>query len=392
MLLAAANAHGLKISYGIVALAETGILASALLFVVGSKLRTSDIPVLTFLYLSATLSVLMSLAHETFAIDALRNFLIVGCFLLLGSRCSFETIKTSFLCTGLLVAGGLILEISSVSTYIDLFRPADYFSSTRGINPPEFLKERGLAIGTIAYNGRFTFGVWSGHRTSSIFLEQVGINTYAIVVSIYLLAFWKRLSRLHLIFFVLLYLAIVLTNNARLAPLVGVCFVGGFFVFPHLPRYLQILMPVGIIVATFLLFNFVNGRAGDDVIGRMWVTYEFLHSLTVDNLLFGAPRRVSGAADTGYGYLVASATMFGALIYLAFVVLICPQESREERRLAWGLAVYIFFWLLVGGTGSFTIKSASLLWALVGFARSGLLRDRFQDDVERGALIGSPLS
>jgi hypothetical protein len=369
MLLAAANARGIHISFSIVAVVETAILACALLLVVLTPPLATDRPVFAFLYASALLALYVSLANDRISVDGLRNFLIVGVFLLVGSRCSTQTIKAAFLAVGLIVAGGLIIEIASTDTYVYLLQPAKYFANTRGINAPDFLLERGLAIGTIAYEGRFSFGVWSGSRTSSIFLEQVGINTYAIVLTIYLSVFWRKIPRWQVVFFVALYLAIILTNNARLSPIVGVVLVAGYMVFPRLPPYCQWVIPAVILLGTQIIFQFVEGRSGDDIIGRMWTTYRFLDEITLSQYLIGDPYILPSAGDTGYGYIIISVSLIGAIMYAAFVIYICPQGSKEERRLAWGTCTYIFFWLLVGGTGTFTIKTAPLLWALVGYYR-----------------------
>lgn len=366
MVLAALGARGLPISYGIVAGVEVAILAAGLLMTVATGLTRKDTPVLAFLYATAVLAAFMSVVHGRIIVDGLRNFLIVGVFLLVGHRCTARSIERIFLIVGVVVAAVLALEIINLEWYVYLFHPADYFSKTRGIATPEFLRERGLAIGTIAYEGRFSFGIWHGSRTSSVFLEQVGINTYAIVLTIYLSCMWKKLPRWQILLFAVLYTAIIVTNNARLAPIVGVIILFGYLAFPKLPRFSQFMIPICILSGVFLLFEFVDGRSGDDLLGRMWTTYRFLRELDISQYLMGDPGLLRAAGDTGYGYLICSMTLLGTLIYAAFVIFICPQESDNERRLSWGVCTYIFFWILVGGTGAFTIKTAPLLWALVG--------------------------
>jgi hypothetical protein len=62
--------------------------------------------------------------------------------------------------------------------------------------------------------------------------------------------------------------------------------------------------------------------------------------------------------------------VLGLLLHWLFVTFIVPQRSPEQQRCAYGLAVYTFTNLLIGGTAIFSIKVAALLWLLVGFMSS----------------------
>lgn len=368
-LLAFLAAQGGPATMGIVIAFELLVLLSALGLVASVSLHRQDVLPLVFLYFTVLVALLSSLVAETPFMDSVRNILIIAAFTMLGTRSAERTIRLAFnICTALTLAV-LLLEIISVETYASLFRPGDYLAKTRGYAVKEFYEDTGLSMGTIVYEGRFSFGLFDGPRTSSIFLEQVGINCFAIVTMVYLTTMWDRVSRWEKLLGVGTVALIILSNNARMASLLVPIYVVGYFVFPRLPRHAIALIPVALFLGAWILFQFKVPEHGDDLIGRLAVSYLFISDLNAHDLLFGNHELAQESFDTGYGYVLASATIFGALAYWAFLTLVVPQKNAMQRRCAWGMAIYIYLWLLVGGTGSFSIKTAALLWLLIGFVR-----------------------
>lgn len=376
---AAAAAIGVPMNNPIVIAAELFIILSAIgLSFYRDGIRQDDVPPLLFLGGITGVALLGSLLFERPMIEGVRNVLIIAAFTILGVRFDEKMLRFAFGISCVIALGVLLIEISSVETYAAIFRPADYLAKTRGYEIKEFMEETGLAIGTIAYSGRFSFGLYDGPRTSSIFLEQVGINCFSIVIMVYLCAMWQRLSVAERVLALATVILIVVTNNARMSSLLAPLFLIGYFVFPRLPRYWQALIPLVSLVATFVIFAFVRVRYGDDLIGRLATTYRVLTSYQAGDLLLGAPEMISHTGDTGYGFVVASMGIIGAVFYWAYFTVIVPQTTDTARRAAWGAAVYIYIWLLVGGTGTFSMKSAPLVWLLLGYCRGSFMpaRDR----------------
>lgn len=362
-------ARGVPMNVMIVIICEILIILAALGASAMGGWRRSDALPLGYIYFSAALALVMSLAQTKFAVDGLRNVLIVAGFTLLGARASERTVRTVFaICAGLTLVV-LIWEIAALESYAATFRPADYLAKTRGYEVKEFYEDVGLSVGTINYSSRFSFGIFTGPRTSSILLEQVGINCFAITVMIYLSTMWARLFRWERALSIVTVILIILSNNARMASLVLPILFAGYFLFPHLPRYCNFAIPVLLLLGMLLVFQFEQVRIGDDFIGRLGVSYKFLSRLTPQDLLVGSPRLLTRAFDTGYGYVIASTTIFGAIAYWAYLSFAVPQDSAVKRRAAWSMNTYIYLWLMVGGTASFSMKTASLLWFLMGFVR-----------------------
>lgn len=362
-------ARGMPVNVTMVIACEIIIILMALLASAMGGFRRSDALPLGYIYFSTVLTVVMSLIQAKAAVDGLRNILIIAGFTMLGARASERTIRTVFAICTVVTLFVLVWEIAGLESYAATFRPADYLAKTRGYEVKDFIEDLGLSIGTIGYSNRFSFGIFTGPRTSSIFLEQVGINCFAIVLMVYLSALWSRLSGWERMQTIATVVLIILSNNARMAALVLPVLIVGFFIYPRLPRYANILLPIVLLGGMLIVFQFEQIRIGDDLVGRLGVTYKFLSRLTPADLLIGNPRLLTRSFDTGYGYVIASTTIFGAIAYWAYLTFVIPHDSIVKRRTAWSMNTYIYLWLMVGGTASFSMKTASLLWFLVGFVR-----------------------
>ncbi|PXA94645.1 hypothetical protein DMC47_20440 [Nostoc sp. 3335mG] len=368
---AAAAAAGAPMNNPIVIVTEIILLGIAFtLSFYRDGLRREDMPALLLIGGIAGIALLGSLVFERPMIEGFRNVLIIAAFTVLGIRYDEKMLRIAFALSCLIALGVLLIEINNVETYAAIFRPADYLSKTRGYAIKEFMEETGLAIGTIAYSSRFSFGLYDGPRTSSIFLEQVSINCFSIVLMVYLCTMWQRLSIAERVLTLATVVLIVVTNNARMSSILAPLFLFGYWIFPRLPRYWQALIPVVSLAVTFLLFAFLPLRAGDDLLGRIGTTYRVLTSLSADDILLGSPEWIPRTGDTGYGFVIASMGLIGGLMYWAYLTIIVPQTSAIARRAVWGASLYIYIWLLIGGTGTFSMKSAPLLWLLLGYCRA----------------------
>ncbi len=369
-LFAAAAAAGAPMNNGIVTATEILIIAVAIgLSLYRDGVRREDTPSFLFLGTIVGVALLGSILFERPMIEGVRNVLIIVAFTMLGTRFDEPMLRRAFVLSCAVAVGVLLIEINNVETYAAIFRPADYLSKTRGYAINEF-DDIGLAAGTVQYEGRFSFGMYSGPRTSSIFLEQVGINCFSIVSMVYLCTMWPRLPIPQRILTLATVILIVVTNNARMSAILAPMFLVGYFVFPRLPRYWAALIPVLSLAATFTIFAFARARYGDDLIGRIATTYRVLNSMSAGDLILGAPALIARTGDTGYGFVIASMGLIGAMAYWAYLTIIVPQNSPTARRAAWAASVYIYVWLLVGGTGTFSMKSAPLLWLLLGYLRA----------------------
>ena len=171
---------------------------------------------------------------------------------------------------------------------------------------------------------------------------------------------WKEKSLQLLTIFL-----IIASNNARMGALMCLVMPIGYFVFPWLNRNLILAIPFVILGIIFSLSSYLQNAVGDDLTGRLGVTYRLLNRFNLADLFAGNPLVVEKTFDSGYAFIIASIGLFGGLAYLLFLVYYPRHETKEQSRASWSLAIYILAWLTVGGTATFSIKTAALLWSFI---------------------------
>jgi hypothetical protein len=364
-ILAMIVARGINIGFAGVGALEALITLSAIALSLSRGISIRDVGPISLVLVITIIAVIASIGYDKLYVGSIRNFLIIFAFCTLGQRSSADTIRRLFLTVSLITLVVLIWEISSVETYATVFSPAHYFEVTRGVSVSEF-DDSGLSIGTISYTGRFSLGLFSGRRTSSIFLEQVSINAYSIVCMVFLSSFWNKLSWKERAIQLATIILIVTSNNARMGALMCIFMPVGYFVFPYISRIFVPILALCIIGSIFALSPYIADAVGDDLTGRLGVTYRLLNQFSISELLLGSPVKVDRMFDSGYAFIAASVGLFGGLAYLAYLTLYPGFGNDAQRRGSWSAAVYILAWLTIGGTATFSIKTASLLWMLVG--------------------------
>jgi hypothetical protein len=362
--LAILGARGIPLSYSSVAAVEIVIMFACLALSLSTGFSNHDIMPLAILWFIATIALIASIYFDRIYVVSIRNFALITVFGMLGHRMNINFIRKAFLITSTMTLVVLIWEISSVESYASFFSPAHYYEMTRGVGLNEF-DDSGLSIGTIAFEGRFSLGIFSGRRTSSIFLEQVSINSYAIVCMVFLNGMWGKLSLKEKSLQLVTILLIIASNNARMGALMCIVMPMGYLVFPWLNRNLILAIPFVIIGLIFLLSGYIQNAMGDDLTGRLGVTYRLLNRFDLADLFVGNPLIVGRTFDSGYSFIIASIGLFGGLAYLLFLAYYPRHETEDQRRASWSLAVYILTWLTVGGTATFSIKTAALLWSFI---------------------------
>jgi hypothetical protein len=326
-----------------------------------------DLPTLFFMLFTLFVSVYISVLNKMAFVDHFRNVLIIFCFAGLGSWCNERTLKLVFRIAALVVFVFLLFEIVDVKLYVSLVHPSDYFANTRGLKPYSF-NTTGLFQNALGFPGRFSFGIID-HRSSSIFLEQVSLANFCGVMAIYLASMWNRLGRGDRTLLIATAVLILTTNDTRTMLIFSLACIGGYFVFPLIPKFWNLaLMPL-IVAAGFLVFSVNPNATGDNFTGRINLTMHKL--MEVDSLapLCLSADRHAEFGDSGYVYLIYGATVFGVIAFWLFVCLYPAGHTPAQRRAAHSLSLFIFLNMMIGGTAIFSMKISGLLWLLIGHMR-----------------------
>jgi len=379
-LLALINAHVMHLSFMSAALAEVLVLAGAVAIFLTTPKRTEDRGPIALLAFFIIIALAISMVVQSIQIEVTRNLAIVACFSLVGLRSTKQSLRLTMTIASVLVAVVLLLEIISTPSYVAVFQPAEYFAATRGIEVAAY-NDTGLFGNALGWEGRFSILNIMDHRGSSLFLEQVSLGNFAMVISIYLGVCWADLSRWErggLISLVCLILVATASRTASsffvMAPIV-------VLLAPRLPRFASLAVLPLCMLAALVVFQFLPASNGDDLAGRIGYTMRNLADLDLAAYFGAAALSASWYADSGYVYLLTSTTIFGVMAFWLYVSLF-PASSSPQSKIASALiSIYVFMNLLVSGTSIFSLKTAAVLWIIAGCSAAVFAKSHEADDV-----------
>ena len=367
--LAFLNAHGFYVGRSLVIVTELLVLAGAALALLLTGFRQQDAPPLLFFATFIFLAVAASLFNGQPIIDMARNAAIISLFLMLGTRLDSAGVRRCFLIAGLLVCAVLLIEIVSTDTYASMFEPGPYFQQTRGIGVSEY-DESGLFAPALGFEGRFSLLSITGHRTASLFLEQVSLGNFAAVLSMFLACKWQDIGRWQRTFSIALITLILLTTNSRAGLGLSLAALAAYHIAPKLNRFVPLLVLPLVLIATAVI-SWAIPSTSDDLPGRLGVTMKTLGELDIPSLLAFRAVDAAGFADSGFTYVITISSIFGLLALWLFASTIAVGDRDDLKRCGLLLSLYIFGNLSVSGTSIFSIKTAALLWLLIGHLRRG---------------------
>lgn len=121
------------------------------------------------------------------------------------------------------------------------------------------------------------------------------------------------------------------------------------------------LLIVGMLLSIALFFD---GRYSDSVIGRLFVSGKMLLSLDL-GMIFGGVGFDIYFGDMGYPSLL---TRLGVVLCLFLWIAFWLVNMEDERgdRFRASITLYMSLILSVSGTSLFALKTAGVLWFLVG--------------------------
>jgi putative polymerase len=362
-----------------VVLSEVVLQVAAFTYLLTKGIYEEDIAPLVYLLLTIVLTVFVMAINKQAYIDHLRNVMIIFAFSIMGRLANERTVKLAFKISCFIVLAVLICEIVSVKEYVALFHPAEYFQNTRGV-PPATYSDLGLFRGALGFEGRFSFGLID-HRSSSIFLEQVSLANFCGVMVLYLISFSNRLGLLERLLFFSTVVLILLTNDTRTMLIFSLICVAGYFIYPWLPKTLDLLTMPGIIVAGFVIHALEPNVTGDNFVGRINGTVKAFLGMDLQSTIGLQLDQVGIFFDSGYVYIIYGATIFGLILFWLYASLYPGGETVNQRRLGHALSLFLFLNLMIGSTAIFSMKTAGLVWLLVGFLKfnEGSLAKRPQE-------------
>lgn len=395
------NAILAYINHNITPLTPTPVVISELLlltlsfgYILKKGIFEEDLVPLGYLVLTILLTVYVVVISRSAYIDHLRNVLIIAAFVIMGRWVNTRTLKLVFRICCLAVLIVLIIECVSTPEYVALFHPAEYFQNTRGV-PPATYSDVGLFRGALGFEGRFSFGLID-HRSSSIFLEQVSLANCCGVLVIYLISFASRLGIFDKIILFATIVLILTTNDTRTMLIFTIISFGGYLIYPYVPKIFDLLMMPLIILVGFIINAEKPTVTGDNFVGRINVTVKAMLGMDVPALIGLSVDQVQVFVDSGYVFIIYGGTIFGLLLFWLFVAFYPAGETPNQKRLSHALSLFMFLNLMIGSTAIFSMKTAGLVWLLVGYLKfnEGKLAVKAAPEAAEVAVVGTsgPLS
>jgi hypothetical protein len=384
--LAIINAHIIPVTTTHVILCEIIILGLACIFL-GFRAGSfpNILPPLIFMFFMIVMFLYLSIWQGHFFVKPLRDMLLIAVFFMVGGTMTERSVIKTFGFIATLVLFFLVVENYFTEIYVSIFEPSNYYAATRGVEELS-VDDSGLFRNSLGYNGRWSFGFLSDHRLSSIFLEQVSMANFCMVLALFTATFWTNLTRNEKILFFVTTVLILLTNSTRTGTFVCLCIFAGYFIFPRLPRYTHLIYLPLILLIGFAFFydpRLPPLLTTDDLIGRVGLSMRSLASLDTKMFTGGTMAETVRLWDAGYSYVILSQTIFGAIALWIFISFIVPPLDARNIRYNNSLAICIFFNLLIG-TAIFSIKVSAPLWIIAGF----LYHEKYKKTEQVEAYVG----
>jgi hypothetical protein len=365
-ILALITAHIFPVSNTLVIFSELSIYVFSIFLIVKTGPKNGDKPVYQLFAVIVFATLLVSIAGGFIFVDAIRNFLIICLFTLLGLRINEVYVHKAVFTVSVCVFTFLVIEIISLDLYVSIFEPAKYYASSRGKGISEF-NELGVFNAALGFSTRFSYGIFSGPRASSVFLEQVGLGNFSQILCIYLLVFNKALKPLLKLFYMLVIFVAVTSAESRSAGGVIALFILIFLFKDFIPAYTNALVLPFVLFIGFAFLNLFEFTYADNLSGRFYLGMKHLADFNVLELVGGGIKNINNYWDSGYPYLLASTTIFGVVSFYFFCSFYLHQGFERARLLAILVTLYIFLNIIVSGNSTYSIKTAPLLWLMFGF-------------------------
>ncbi len=258
-------------------------------------------------------------------------------------------------------------ELFFLDWYSYLFNIFSYYYS-QGINtmPTNFVSGSTLNVNGLRPEGigrTILPGLLGSHRVSAIFLEPVSLGNFAVIASAWGLSKSPAQWRSGLFFFAAGLTLIALSDSRY-----GIGAVSMMLLLRFLPvrplKFVLSLAPIICVAGLVLIALFYQGQYADNILGRLYASGRSLLDFNF-SMVMGVEGAFSFFYDMGYPY-VLTRLGFPLVACLWFAIWMMKMHDVQGERFRIYVALYITLLLCISGTSMFALKTAGLLWFLMG--------------------------
>lgn len=362
--LALMHTHFYRASAFAVAAAEFVIYLACLL-VLAKRIRLEFVAIvaLVFAYL-----LLLSIFRNALEFKGFRDAMIPLLFYWLGRHVADIGYADRILSilVGIVLAFGFF-ELFYLDQYTRLLNIFSYYASTGTVTiETNFVRDSALNLNGLRPEGigrTILPELLGSHRVSSVFLEPVSLGNFSVIVAAWGLA-KPRAEYRQMLFFLLSAITLIALSDSRYGLIVVTSLIAIRIAVAGRLNTAAIILPFVSIVVLVLIGLFFEGRVSDNIMGRLFWTGSTLLGFNVEKI-FGIQGFNIGYGDMGYAYLLSRWGVLLCIALWAALWLVKMPDERGERFRAYA-ALYISLILTVSGTSFFALKTAGLLWFLMG--------------------------
>ncbi|MFC3695244.1 hypothetical protein [Chenggangzhangella methanolivorans] len=355
-----ANTNVFAVNETLVMGAEGVILVVAFSFALGRSLGL-------YVLLAAFLSYAAFLMALRPMIDpkAVRDIMIPIAFYALGRRMPDPRLADrAALWSGALVVAFGLFEFLALDAYTSVFNIIRYYVARGTVAPSDVGADAGALFQSgMRPDARALLPFLGPHRASSVFLEPVSTGNFGAILILW--ALYRKTMRFRLTLALMGATAIVLAD-ARFGASVSVAAAIAFLFSGRLPKAVFVAMPL-LILSALAVYGLTTAEKtwSNDFGGRILWTAMLVTSLSPE-AVFGLSPDKPFLSDSGYAYSLNQIGLIGfAALWALFVLL--PDGSRRAWRFKAAAATYVCLLLLISDS-VYTIKTAALLWFMLGVA------------------------
>lgn len=350
-------------SRGLVGVAEAIILLACLPFL-ARRLLPGVIIAATF---TGAMLCLLSLLSGDLNIKAFRDLLIPLIYFWLGcnlGRPQLADRALTYAVVVVLIFG--FMEQFFLDQFTNIFDIFSYYVSIGNLQPiTEYVRDSRLQLNGIRPEGigrTLLPMLLSNHRVSSVFLEPISLGNFAAICAAWGLSRDNTELR-RTLFFVGAAIVLIVLSDSRFALMSVSLMIAMRLVLQDKVLNLALLAPFAAIALLLFLGYDATGRGADNFHDRLAFSGMTLLDFDVHALLgFAQP---GNYADQGYAYVISTFGLpISLMLWFAFWFLPIPDAPGQRFRAF--ASIYIALILCISGFSLFALKSAGVLWFLVG--------------------------
>lgn len=300
-------------------------------------------------------------------IKAFRDLIIPLCYFWVG--CNIGKPEVAERALRYVISVVLVLAVAEsffLDQYTTVFNIYKYYISTGNLTLTEWGQQSNLQLNGMRPEGigrTLLPSLLGPHRVSSVFLEPVSLGNFATMCAAWGLSRnideWRNG-----LFFLTISIVLMVFSDSRFALLsVTLMIIMRIFI-QGKALNLAVLMPfICIALLLFVGENTLVDELEDNFRGRLALSGWSLLDFDVPTLLGAIPGQNFG--DQGYAYALSN---FGLpvclLMWFSFWLLPMPDERGVRFRAF--VAIYVSLILCVSGNSLFALKTAGIVWFLLG--------------------------